>query len=43
MEVTADTAWSGRSFRHALGVIRPRPELFPTDIILPEGMRLSEQ
>jgi hypothetical protein len=29
VEVSADTAWSGQSFRHSLSYIRPRPELDP--------------
>jgi ATP-dependent DNA ligase len=36
VEVSADTAWSGRSFRHPLRVLRARPELSPADVILPE-------
>jgi ATP-dependent DNA ligase len=36
VEVSADTAWSGRSFRHPLRLIRARPELSPADVILPE-------
>ena len=39
VEVSADTAWSGRSFRHPLRVLRARPELSPADIILPEMLR----
>ncbi len=31
VEVSADTAWSGQSFRHALRFIRARPELEPAD------------
>ncbi|MEV5052294.1 ATP-dependent DNA ligase [Arthrobacter sp. LAR12-1-1.1] len=29
VEVSADTAWSGRSFRHPLHLVRARPELSP--------------
>lgn len=36
VEVSADVAWSGNAFRHALGYIRPRPELLPGDVELPE-------
>jgi len=32
VEVSADTAWSGQSFRHALRFLRFRPELHPADI-----------
>ena len=39
VEVSADTAWSGRSFRHPLRVLRARPELSPKDIILPDMLR----
>lgn len=35
VEVAADTAWSGRSFRHPLRVLRARPELSPADVTLP--------
>jgi hypothetical protein len=27
VEVAADVAWSGKSFRHALSFVRTRPEL----------------
>jgi ATP-dependent DNA ligase len=39
VEVSADTAWSGRSFRHALRVLRARPELSPADVMLPERLQ----
>ncbi|TAP39065.1 ATP-dependent DNA ligase [Arthrobacter sp. S39] len=39
VEVSADTAWSGRSFRHALRLVRARPELSPADIGLPDMLR----
>lgn len=32
IEVSADTAWSGLAFRHALRFIRARPELNPADV-----------
>lgn len=35
IEVSADTAWSGDSFRHALRFLRHRPELDPSDIHAP--------
>jgi hypothetical protein len=35
VEVAADTAWSGRSFRHALRFQRARPELDPTEVEIP--------
>lgn len=35
VEVSADTAWSGRSFRHALRFLRPRPDLDPAEIAAP--------
>ena len=36
VEVSADSAWSGRSFRHPLRLVRARPELSPADISLPD-------
>ncbi|MDP9989553.1 ATP-dependent DNA ligase [Arthrobacter oryzae] len=33
VEVSADTAWSGRSFRHPLRVLRARPELDPSEYV----------
>ncbi|MDQ0676564.1 ATP-dependent DNA ligase [Pseudarthrobacter siccitolerans] len=39
VEVSADTAWSGRSFRHPLRVLRARPELSPHDVVLGERWR----
>ncbi|MDQ0241421.1 hypothetical protein [Arthrobacter bambusae] len=38
VEVSADAAWSGRSFRHALRFLRIRPELDPADVELPEHL-----
>ena len=35
VEVSADTAWSGRMFRHPLRVLRVRPELDPAEVELP--------
>lgn len=35
VEVAADVAWSGRSFRHPLSFIRARPELDPSRVELP--------
>jgi ATP-dependent DNA ligase len=35
VEVSADTGWSGRSFRHPLRLLRARPELSPADVPLP--------
>jgi hypothetical protein len=37
VEVSADTAWSGRSFRHALRLLRVRPELHPDDVTPPRA------
>lgn len=36
IEVSADAAWSGQSFRHALRYIRVRPELNPDDVGVPD-------
>lgn len=38
IEVSADTAWSGRSFRHPLRLLRVRPELSPADVTLPDRL-----
>jgi ATP-dependent DNA ligase len=35
VEVSADTAWSGQSFRHQLRYLRARPELDPADVQAP--------
>jgi ATP-dependent DNA ligase len=35
VEVSADVAWSGRSFRHPVSYRRARPELSPSDISPP--------
>ena len=35
VEVSADTAWSGRSFRHAVRYLRARPEFDPADVLPP--------
>jgi ATP-dependent DNA ligase len=32
VEVSADVAWSGKSFRHSVRFIRSRPELNPADV-----------
>lgn len=39
VEVAADVAWSGRSFRHPLRLVRVRPELTLDDVQLPKGLR----
>nr|WP_087874221.1 ATP-dependent DNA ligase [Arthrobacter globiformis] len=41
VEVSADTAWSGRSFRHPLRLLRPRPELSPADVTLPDRLHTA--
>ncbi|UKA52269.1 ATP-dependent DNA ligase (plasmid) [Arthrobacter sp. FW305-123] len=38
VEVSADVAWSGRSFRHPLSFIRARPELDPGGVELPDHL-----
>lgn len=35
VEVSADVAWSGRSFRHPVRLLRVRPELHPGDVSSP--------
>lgn len=39
VEVSADTSWSGKSFRHSLRLLRVRPELSPADVTLPDRLR----
>ncbi|MBT2566193.1 ATP-dependent DNA ligase [Arthrobacter sp. ISL-85] len=39
VEISADVAWTGNTFRHAFRYLRPRPELAPADILLPERFR----
>lgn len=39
VEVSADTAFSGRSFRHPLRYIRARPELKVNDVIVPAFLK----
>jgi ATP-dependent DNA ligase len=41
VEVSADTAWSGSAFRHAVRYVRPRPELRPGDVRPPERARAA--
>jgi ATP-dependent DNA ligase len=41
VEVSADTAWSGRSFRHAVRYVRPRPELEPEQVEPPQRPRAA--
>ncbi|MGO4587008.1 ATP-dependent DNA ligase [Arthrobacter sp. 2RAF6] len=41
VEVSADSAWSGRSFRHALRFLRVRPELDPAGIEVPANLLTS--
>lgn len=35
VEISADVAWTGNAFRHAVRYLRPRPELNPDDVELP--------
>jgi len=39
VEISADVAWTGNTFRHAFRYLRPRPELAPADVLLPERFR----
>lgn len=39
VEVAADVAWSGNSFRHPLAYQRARPELDPADVELPPHIK----
>jgi ATP-dependent DNA ligase len=36
VEISADTAWTGNAFRHAVRYLRPRPELAMEDVQLPD-------
>ncbi|WP_284750841.1 ATP-dependent DNA ligase [Arthrobacter sp. efr-133-R2A-120] len=38
VEVSADVAWSGRSFRHPVRLLRARPELDPADVRFPDHL-----
>ncbi|KIA73408.1 ATP-dependent DNA ligase [Arthrobacter sp. MWB30] len=38
VEMAADIAWTGRSFRHPLSFIRARPELNPSQVELPSNI-----
>lgn len=42
VEVLADAAWSGQSFRHSLRFRRVRPELNPASVELPARLRRSD-
>ena len=35
VEMSADVAWTGNAFRHAVRYVRPRPELSVADVIMP--------
>jgi len=37
VEVSADVAWSGSSFRHALRYLRARPDVDPDDVVAPDA------
>ncbi|NHW49326.1 MULTISPECIES: ATP-dependent DNA ligase [unclassified Paenarthrobacter] len=39
VEVAADAAWSGRSFRHTLRYLRVRPDLNPAEVDLPAQLK----
>lgn len=39
VEVSADTAFTGTSFRHPLRFLRVRPDMDPRDVVLPEALR----
>lgn len=39
VEVSADTAFSGRTFRHPVRFLRARPELKVDDVVVPEFLR----
>ena len=35
VEISADVAWTGNAFRHAVRYVRPRPEMDPKSVQLP--------
>lgn len=39
VDVSADTAFSGRSYRHPLRYLRTRPELKVDDVVVPEFLQ----
>jgi ATP-dependent DNA ligase len=39
VEISADVAWSGRSFRHALRYVRARPDVDPSEVDVDPGLR----
>ncbi|MCT9627391.1 ATP-dependent DNA ligase [Pseudarthrobacter equi] len=39
VEISADAAWTGNTFRHAVRYLRPRPELSPGDVVLPDQLQ----
>ena len=41
VEISADVAWTGKSFRHGIGFVRVRPELDPADVELPPHLQDS--
>jgi len=41
VEISADTAWSGTAFRHAVRYVRARPELRPEDVMPPQRPRAA--
>lgn len=43
VEVLADAAWSGRSFRHSLRFRRVRPELDPMDVEFPSRLSVDDK
>lgn len=36
VEISADVAWTGNAFRHSVRYLRPRPELSPGEVPLPD-------
>jgi ATP-dependent DNA ligase len=39
VEISADVAWTGKSFRHGVGYVRARPELDPANVELPPHLK----
>lgn len=39
VEISADVAWTGKSFRHPISLLRVRPELDPSEVELPPPLQ----
>ena len=39
VEIASDVAWTGKSYRHPIKLLRTRPELDPADVELPPHLK----